>query len=108
MCLSFKFEANECSYQTLSLKNQILEVANNPNTVKWMKQIRREIHEYPELGYEEFKTSSVIRRELDKLGVSYQWPVAKTGVVAKIGSGFPPFLALRGDMDALPIQVTKI
>jgi len=108
MCLSFNFEANECSNQTLSLKNQILEVANNPNTVKWMKQIRREIHEYPELGYEEFKTSSVIRRELDKLGVSYQWPVAKTGVVAKIGSGFPPFLALRADMDALPIQVTKI
>lgn len=104
MCLSINFEANECSNQTSSLKNQILEVANNPNTVKWMKQIRREIHEYPELGYEEFRTSSVIRRELDKLGISYQWPVAKTGVVAKIGSGFPPFVALRADMDALPIQ----
>ncbi|CAL5197005.1 unnamed protein product [Lathyrus oleraceus] len=97
---SFNFNTN----QTSSLKNQILEIANNPNTVKWITKIRREIHEYPELAYEEFKTSSVIRRELDDLGVGYEWPVAKTGVVAKIGSGFPPFVALRADMDALPIQ----
>ncbi|XP_027192351.1 IAA-amino acid hydrolase ILR1-like 4 isoform X2 [Cicer arietinum] len=105
-CLSFTFQHNnnESSNQTSSLKNQILELANTPNMLKWMKSIRREIHEYPELAYEEFKTSSVIRRELDKLGVVYQWPVAKTGVVAKIGSGFPPFVALRADMDALPIQ----
>ncbi|KAL5063150.1 hypothetical protein RYX36_024887 [Vicia faba] len=99
-CLSFNFNTN----QTSSLRNQILEIANNPSTVKWIKNIRREIHEYPELAYEEFKTSSVIRRELDNLGVGYEWPVAKTGVVAKIGSGFPPFVALRADMDALPIQ----
>ncbi|XP_050872562.1 IAA-amino acid hydrolase ILR1-like 4 [Lathyrus oleraceus] len=99
-CFSFNFNTN----QTSSLKNQILEIANNPNTVKWVKNIRREIHEYPELAYEEFKTSSLIRRELDNLGVGYEWPVAKTGVVAKIGSGFPPFVALRADMDALPIQ----
>ncbi|XP_004509887.1 IAA-amino acid hydrolase ILR1-like 6 [Cicer arietinum] len=105
-CLSFTFQHNnnESSNQTSSLKNQILELANTPNMLKWMKSIRREIHEYPELAYEEFKTSSVIRRELDNLGVVYQWPVAKTGVVAKIGSGFPPFVAIRADMDALPIQ----
>nr|AFK39723.1 unknown [Medicago truncatula] len=104
-CLSSTtYQTKECSNQTSSLKSEILELANTPNTVKWMKNIRREIHEYPELAYEEFKTSSVIRRELDKLGVVYQWPVAKTGVVAKVGSGFAPFVALRADMDALPIQ----
>lgn len=108
-CFSFSFQtpsSNEFSNQSSSsLKQQILELANSPSTVKWMKRIRREIHEHPELAYEEFRTSAVIRRELDLLGVEYKWPVAGTGVVAKIGSGSPPFVALRADMDALPIQV---
>lgn len=103
-CSSSSF-SNQTSSSTSSLKHQILELANSPSMVKWMKEIRREIHEYPELAYEEFRTSGVIRRELDQLGVSYHWPVATTGVVAKIGSGSPPFVALRADMDALPIQV---
>ncbi|KAL5063149.1 hypothetical protein RYX36_024886 [Vicia faba] len=72
--------------QTSSLRNQILEIANNPSTVKWIKNIRREIHEYPELAYEEFKTSSVIRRELDNLGVGYEWPVAKTAEERGVGA----------------------
>lgn len=90
--------------QDYSLKKQIVGLANEFHTVNWMKNVRREIHENPELAYEEFKTSALIRRELDKLGVAYTWPVAHTGVVATIGSGSPPFVALRADMDALPIQ----
>ncbi|GMY26153.1 iaa-amino acid hydrolase ilr1-like 1 [Fagus crenata] len=92
------------TYLNSSLKTRIIGLANDPNTMEWMKKIRREIHEHPELAYEEFKTSEVIRRELDQLGVKYRWPVARTGVVATIGSGSPPFVALRADMDALPIQ----
>lgn len=66
--------------------------------------VRRKIHENPELGYEEFETSKLIRSELDKMGIAYKYPVAVTGVVGFIGSGKPPFVAIRADMDALPIQ----
>ena len=68
----------------------------------WIVEIRRELHRHPELMYEEVKTSALVRRELDKLGISYKSPIAKTGVLAIIGSGNSPCVALRADMDALP------
>lgn len=70
-----------------------------------MVGIRRKIHENPELGFEEFETSKLIRTELDKMGISYKYPVAVTGVIGFIGTGEPPFVAIRADMDALPMQV---
>ncbi len=70
---------------------------------EWIIDIRRELHKHPELMYEEIKTSALIRRELDKLGIKYQSPIAKTGVLASIGNGNGPCVALRADMDALPI-----
>ncbi|KAJ7515722.1 hypothetical protein O6H91_22G025100 [Diphasiastrum complanatum] len=83
---------------------EILERAREAEFVKWLKMLRRKIHEHPELAYEEFQTSSLIRSELERMGISYKWPVAGTGVVASIGTGGPPCVALRADMDALPIQ----
>ena len=68
--------------------------------------IRRKIHENPELGYEEVETSRLVRTELEKMGVSYKYPVAVTGVIGYVGTGQAPFVALRADMDALAMQVT--
>ena len=67
----------------------------------WIIDIRRELHKHPELMYEEIKTSALVRRELDHLGISYQSPIAKTGVLASIGNGNGPCVALRADMLSL-------
>jgi len=71
--------------------------------------IRRHMHMNPELSFEEFETSKFITSKLDALGISYQSGYVKTGIVATIegGSTDGPTVALRADMDALPINETK-
>ncbi|KAI5320260.1 hypothetical protein L3X38_039968 [Prunus dulcis] len=70
----------------------------------FMVGVRRKIHENPELGFEEFETSKLIRAELDQMGIPYKYPLAETGIVGFIGTGGPPFVAIRADMDALAMQ----
>lgn len=69
-------------------------------------RIRRWMHENPELGFEEVKTSAMIKEELDKFGVTWRGGFGKTGICATIGDGSGPVIALRGDFDALPIHET--
>lgn len=68
-------------------------------------EIRRDIHAHPELGFEEVRTAGVVSRELSRLGIQHQAGIGKTGVVGLIEGGRPgPVLAIRADMDALPIE----
>ena len=65
---------------------------------------RRGIHQHPELGNREFKTAKLIADHLKKLGIEVKENVAKTGVVGILHGSRPgPCIALRADMDALPI-----
>jgi hippurate hydrolase len=66
---------------------------------------RRDLHQYPELSNVEGRTASRIVNELERLGIHYRTGIAGTGVVAEIpGATDGPVVALRADMDALPIQ----
>lgn len=66
-------------------------------------ELRREIHRYPELGFEETRTQELVERELDALGIEHR-RAAKTGIVGIIRGAKPGRVAaLRADMDALPI-----
>ena len=66
---------------------------------------RRDIHENPELGEQETRTAGIVADHLKKLGLEVKTGVAKTGVVAILKGGKPgPVVALRADMDALPVK----
>ncbi len=79
-------------------------------------QIRRRLHQHPELGTDEYETGVIIREYLDKWGIPYQYPSADTGLVALVkgkkmaGDEKQSFqenfitVGLRADMDALPVQ----
>ncbi|CAH1425488.1 IAA-amino acid hydrolase ILR1-like 4 [Lactuca sativa] len=102
--LIFSIFKPQISIGVSDISKQFLKLAKEDEVFDWMVGIRRRIHENPELGYEEFETSKIIRDELDKLGIDYKYPVAVTGVIGYIGSGEPPFVAIRADMDALLMQ----
>lgn len=86
--------------------NEILVKAKNIKD--WMVEIRRDFHKNPELSREEFRTRDKIVEYLEDLGIDYKTGVADTGVLAIIwGKKQGKTVALRADMDALPIQDKK-
>ncbi len=71
-----------------------------------IRSARRDLHRIPELGFSETETSAYIAKALDSLGIAYESGVGKTGLVGRLGQGGPgrPRIAIRADMDALPIR----
>jgi amidohydrolase len=69
--------------------------------VEW----RRQLHQHPELGFQEQWTAEFVAQKLQQWGIAHQTGVAQTGIIATIPGHQPgPVLAIRADMDALPIQ----
>ena len=61
----------------------------------WIVDVRRRLHQIPELQYELNQTSALVRTALDEIGVKYRFPVAGTGIVATLGTGQEPVVVLR-------------
>jgi amidohydrolase len=71
-----------------------------PKVIEW----RRDIHKHPELGNREFRTAGIVAQHLKSLAIEVRTGVAHTGVVGVLRGGKPgPVVALRADMDALPV-----
>lgn len=80
--------------------NQLIE-DNLTNII----EIRRDLHAHPELGMEELRTASIVKSELEKLGLEVQDKVGNTGVVGLLrGDSEGKTIILRADMDALPMD----
>lgn len=85
---------------TLAGRIEAALVRLEPQIVAW----RRDIHQNPELSNREFRTSKVVAEHLQRLGLEVETGVAITGVVGILRGGRPgPTIALRADMDALPV-----
>ncbi|MEH6492662.1 amidohydrolase [Halopseudomonas sp.] len=89
--------------QAASLQERAIVAAENVSdkAVEW----RHDIHQHPELGNQERRTAALVAAHLKALGMEVQTDVGTTGVVALLIGGKPgPVIALRADMDALPVK----
>ncbi|GGW69176.1 amidohydrolase [Alishewanella tabrizica] len=90
------------AYSPSSVTAEVIRIS--PELEQQVISWRRDLHQHPELSNREFRTAKVIAAHLEQLGLRVQTGIAHTGVVAILDSGKPgPVLALRADMDALPV-----
>lgn len=94
------------SFNALGQKN-VLRTAISSKALSIEQKViawRRDLHEHPELGNNETRTAGIIAKHLQSLGIEVKTGVAKTGVVGILKGGKPgPVVALRADMDGLPV-----
>jgi amidohydrolase len=96
LCSISTYAQSDKARQTIKAKATEIE----KKVIAW----RRDIHEHPELGNREFRTAELIAKHLQSLGIEVKTGVGKTGVVGLLKGGLPgPVVALRADMDALPV-----
>ena len=87
---------------TVRVRPEILEIQDT------IIETRRDFHKYPELGFEVHRTAGIVSDRLNSFGLDVQTGIGKTGVVGTLqGKKDGPTIALRADMDALPIQETS-
>ncbi|GAA4381717.1 amidohydrolase [Hymenobacter koreensis] len=92
--------------QSAALNARIAQLAQaeEAKVIAW----RRDFHQHPELGNEETRTAGIVAAHLKSLGLEVQTGVGRTGVVGILRGGKPgPVVALRADMDALPVTETS-
>ncbi len=75
------------------------------NLTSELSRLRRDIHRHPELKFQELRTARLVAETLQEIGgFTIRTGVGRTGVVGDLGNGHGPTIAIRADMDALPIQ----
>lgn len=103
VCLLFLCGMAAANAQVNKIDNAINTAADKieKNVIAW----REDIHQHPELGNREFRTSEIVAKHLESLGIEVQRKVGITGVVGILKGDKPgPVVALRADMDGLPVQ----
>jgi len=99
VCLALPASAQSAPSRTARQVDALLPQVM-PRVVEW----RRDIHQHPELSNREVRTAKLVADELTRLGLEVRTGVAHTGVVGLLRGGKPgPVVALRADMDALPV-----
>lgn len=100
LSVSLAFVAPSFALQDLSAESQHISTELEQKVVEW----RRDIHQNPELSNREYRTSALVAEHLEALGIEVETEIAHTGVVGLLRGAHPgPTLALRADMDALPV-----
>ena len=101
---SIKFQFFHTLFNLMELKQLIKKLSKE--NYQEVVEIRRHLHTYPELSFEEHETSKFIQSKLKEYGINFISGIAGTGVVALIKGKNPDSkcIALRADIDALPIQ----